>query len=86
MNRFSEPPDPDFDAINRSLDVDVRLWPFDIAQSRAHVAMLAAQGIISSEDAGAIIDALGSIEGELEAGLFAFEPTDEDIHMAIERR
>jgi argininosuccinate lyase len=86
MNRFSEPPDPDFDAINRSLDVDVRLWPFDIAQSRAHVAMLAAQGIISSEDAGAIIDALGSVEGELEAGLFAFEPTDEDIHMAIERR
>ena len=86
MNRFSEPPDPDFDAINRSLDVDVRLWPFDIAQSRAHVAMLAAQEIISSEDAGAIIDALASIESELEAGLFPFEPGDEDIHMAIERR
>jgi argininosuccinate lyase len=86
MNRFSEPPDPDFDAINRSLDVDVRLWPFDIAQSRAHVAMLAAQEIISSEDAGAIIDALASVESELEAGLFPFEPADEDIHMAIERR
>ncbi|MCX6370526.1 MAG: argininosuccinate lyase [Solirubrobacterales bacterium] len=86
MNRFSEPPDPDFDAINRSLDVDVRLWPFDIAQSRAHVAMLAAQGIIGSEDAGTIADALAAVEGELEAGLFAFEPTDEDIHMAIERR
>ena len=86
MNRFSEPPAPDFDAFNRSLDVDVRLWPFDIAQSRAHVAMLAAQGIISSEDAGAIIDALASVEGELEAGLFPFEPSDEDIHLAIERR
>jgi argininosuccinate lyase len=86
MNRFSEPPDPDFDAINRSLEVDMRLWPFDIAQSRAHVAMLAAQGIISSEDAGAIIEALASVEGELEAGLFPFEPSDEDIHMAIERR
>jgi len=86
MNRFSEPPDPDFDAINRSLDIDVRLWPFDIAQSRAHVAMLAAQGIIGSEDAGTISDALAAVEGELEAGLFAFEPADEDIHMAIERR
>jgi len=86
MNRFSEPPDPDFDAINRSLDVDVRLWPYDVAQSRAHVAMLAAQGIISAEDAGVIADALASVEGELQAGLFPFEPTDEDIHMAIERR
>jgi argininosuccinate lyase len=86
MNRFSEPPDPDFDAINRSLDVDKRLWPFDVAQSRAHVAMLAAQGIIGAEDAGVIADALSAVEGELEAGIFPFEQSDEDIHMAIERR
>ena len=86
MNRFSEPPDPDFDAINRSLEVDKRLWPFDVAQSRAHVAMLAAQGIIAAEDAGVIADALAAVEGELEAGLFPFDPADEDIHMAIERR
>ncbi len=86
MSRFSEPPAPDFDAINRSLDVDKRLWPFDLAQSRAHVAMLAAQSIISAEDAGVITDALSQVEGELQAGLFPFEQTDEDIHMAIERR
>ncbi len=86
MNRFSEPRDPDFDAINRSLDVDRRLWPYDIAQSRAHVAMLAAQGIISAEDAGKIHDALTLVEGELAADLFKFEQDDEDIHMAIERR
>lgn len=86
MNRFSEPPDPDFDAINRSLDVDERLWPFDVAQSRAHVAMLAAQGIIGAEDAGVIAGALSAVEEELEAGIFAFEQSDEDIHMAIERR
>ena len=65
MNRFSEPRDPDFDAINRSLDVDRRLWPYDIAQSRAHVAMLAAQGIISAEDAGKIHDALTRRPGSL---------------------
>ncbi len=86
MNRFSESPDPDFDAINRSLDVDKRLWPFDVAQSRAHVAMLAAQGIIGAEDAGVIADALSAVEGELEADLFPFEQIGEDIHMAIERR
>lgn len=86
MNRFNEPPDPDFDAINRSLDVDKRLWRFDIAQSRAHVSMLAGQGIISAEDGGIITDALAAVESELEAGLFAFAAGDEDIHMAIERR
>ncbi len=86
MNRFSEPPDPDFDAINRSLDVDRRLWPFDVAQSRAHVAMLAAQGIITPEDAGTITDALADVAKELESGQFSFEQSDEDIHMAIERR
>ena len=86
MNRFSEPRDPDFDAINRSLDVDRRLWPDDSAPSRAHVAMLAAQGIISAEDAGKIHDALTLVEGELAADLFKFEQDDEDIHMAIERR
>ncbi len=86
MTRFSESPDPDFDAINRSLDVDQRLWPFEIAQSRAHVSMLAAQQIISEPDAATIHDALAQVGGELEAGQFPFEPSDEDIHMAIERR
>ncbi len=46
MSRFAEPQDPDFASINRSLDVDRRLWPYDVAQSRAHARMLAAQGII----------------------------------------
>ncbi|MSX02084.1 MAG: argininosuccinate lyase [Actinobacteria bacterium] len=86
MSRFSESPDPAFDAINRSLDVDKRLWPYDIALSRAHVTMLAAQGIIKQDDAGVIQDALNAVAGELEAGIFPFEPSDEDIHMAIERR
>ena len=86
MSRFNEPTDAAFDAINRSLDVDQRLWPFDIAQSRAHVAMLAAKGIIPEEDAGLIHDALEQVAGELEAGIFPFEQSDEDIHMAVERR
>ena len=35
MSRFAEPQDPDFASINRSLDFDRRLWPYDVAQSRA---------------------------------------------------
>jgi hypothetical protein len=44
MSRFSEPQDPAFQALNTSLSFDQRLWPHDVAQSRAHATMLAARG------------------------------------------
>ena len=86
MSRFSEPQDPIFRRLNTSLGFDRRLWPQDLAQSRAHARMLAAQEIITSEDLGALLGALQDVEGELRAGTFAFAPDDEDIHMAVERR
>jgi argininosuccinate lyase len=75
-----------FDRLNSSLEVDRRLWPQDLAASRAHASMLAAQGIISGEDADAIAAGLARIEDELAGGDFAFLPSDEDIHTAVERR
>ena len=86
MSRFSEPQDPLFAQMNVSLPVDRRLWPQDVAQSRAHAKMLAAQGIIADADRDAIDAALDAVETELLEGRFPFEPADEDIHMAIERR
>jgi argininosuccinate lyase len=86
MSRFSQPQDPLFQALDRSLDVDRRLWPYDVAQSRAHSAMLAAQGIISEADKDAIHEALEVVEQELAQGRFPFRSDDVDIHMAIERR
>lgn len=73
-------------AINVSIDVDKRLWRQDIAGSRAHATMLAAQAIISSEDAQTLLDGLTIIEGELEAGTFPFRAEFEDIHMNVEAR
>jgi len=52
----------------------------------AHLAMLAAQGIISEGERDELLKALDDVEHELDAGGFAFQPGDEDIHMAIERR
>lgn len=84
--RFGAGPAEAFDRLNSSLAVDRRLWPQDIAASRAHARMLGVQGIISAEDARAIDDGLARIAAELGAGQFAFQAGDEDIHTAVERR
>jgi argininosuccinate lyase len=86
MSRFAEPQDPTFQALNASLSFDRRLWPYDIAQSKAHATMLAAREIISGEDRDALLKGLDSVAAELEQGTFPFDASDEDIHMAIERR
>ena len=86
MSRFAEPQHPDFAAINESLSFDRRLWPYDVAQSRAHARMLASVGVIGESDRDALLAALDAVEAELAAGSFIFAPGDEDIHTAIERR
>ncbi|MBA3807380.1 MAG: argininosuccinate lyase [Solirubrobacterales bacterium] len=86
MARFHEPQHPDFQRLNASIGFDRRLWPQDIAQSRAHAAMLAARGIIATEERDGLLDALTAIEEELREERFVFAAGDEDIHMAIERR
>src|SRR5580692_3500133 len=86
MSRFREPQHPDFQRLNASIDFDRRLWPYDIAQSCAHVRMLAACGIVSEVDRDALLAGLDAVELELREGRFTFQEDDEDIHMAIERR
>src|ERR1700749_4888595 len=86
MSRFSDPQDAAFRALNDSLSFDWRLGPYDVQQSRAHAAMLAAAGIISAEERDELHRALVQVEHELADGEFPFADGDEDIHMAIERR
>jgi argininosuccinate lyase len=86
VSRFSEPQDPAFQRLNASIAFDRRLWRYDVQQSRAHAAMLAARGIISAEDRDALHRGLDAVAEELEGGRFPFAPGDEDIHMAVERR
>lgn len=86
MSRFSEPQHPVFQQLNASIGFDWRLGPYDVDLSRAHAKMLAQQAIIGEDDRDALLRALDSVEQELNDGSFPFEPDDEDIHMAIERR
>src|ERR1700754_1150959 len=70
--RFAAKPDAAMQAINASIDVDKRLWREDIEGSKAHAAMLAAQGILSREDNEKIQAGLDQIAAEIEAGTFVF--------------
>jgi argininosuccinate lyase len=72
--------------INVSIDVDRRLYAQDIAGSKAHAAMLAAQGIITKKDSADIARGLDKILGEIESGNFVFSRALEDVHMNIESR
>ena len=84
--RFASGPAEELMAYTESLSFDGRLWPDDIEGSRAHVAMLVSVGILDANDGSAIHSALDKVRTEFENGTFVFEPTDEDIHTAIERR
>ncbi|MBE0702233.1 MAG: argininosuccinate lyase, partial [Afipia sp.] len=72
--------------INVSIDVDQHLYAQDIAASKAHAAMLAAQGIITANDAKNIAGGLDTILSEIKAGTFTFKRALEDIHMNVESR
>ncbi len=86
MSRFAEPQDPVFQALNASISFDIRLAPYDIAQSRAHARMLARAGVIAAEEAVELERGLEAVGAEIESGSFEVRPDDEDVHMAIERR
>jgi len=86
MPRFDTPQDPLFRRINTSLGFDRRLWPQDIRGSLAHARALERAGVLDEDELKSLTDGLGGVAGELERGEFPFQPDDEDIHMAIERR
>jgi len=84
--RFAEGPSAVMREINASIQFDKALWRQDIAASKAHVAMLAEQGILSAEDAKAIEGGLDRIAGEYEASGVPEDWDLEDIHMTVEAR
>jgi len=73
-------------AFTASLAFDKRLAASDVKGSIAHVHGLLKAGILTSEEADSLVGALGRVGAELAGNVFAYLPTDEDIHTAIERR
>ena len=73
------------EAFNASITFDKRLFREDIAGSVAHAAMLGKQGIVSEEEAQTLIEGLGTILSDLEAGNLAVDESAEDIHTFVEQ-
>ena len=83
--RFTEALDPevwDFTAD----PIDRRLLGTDIDGSIAHVRALDAAALLDAAETKTLIDGLAQLRREADAGSFRFEPTDEDVHTAVERR
>jgi len=72
--------------INASIPFDKRMWKQDIAGSKAHVAMLAKQGIVSAEDAAAIDAGLDTVAADYAANGVPEDLSLEDIHMLTEAK
>src|ERR1700712_4361971 len=84
--RFEAGPAAIMREITPSIDFDKRLAAEDLAGSKVHVRMLASEGIVPKEDAGAILLGLEQIETEIAEGKFVFKRELEDIHLNIEAR
>ncbi len=84
--RFSESMSESLWRLSESYSFDHLLYRYDITGSRAHVRGLVAAGLLDDDEGEQILLALDQVEEEFDRGLFTRQPTDEDVHMAIERR
>jgi argininosuccinate lyase len=85
MSRFRKDPDPRFWRINRSIEFDWRLAPYDIDQSQAHARGLREIGVLDAAELEQIDAGLERVRARIGEHGFEFEQADEDIHMAVER-
>ena len=84
--RFKENTAEIVETFTSSIDVDRRLYAFDIQGSIAHCKTLAKAGIITSKEARQLTAGLKKVEKEIEAHAFDYQAALEDIHMHIESR
>ena len=85
MSRFRKEPDLRFWRLNRSIEFDARLAPYDIDQSHAHARGLQRIGVLDPDELAKIEAGLDRVRERIGKAGFSFEASDEDIHMAIER-
>ncbi|MDR2668805.1 MAG: argininosuccinate lyase [Desulfovibrio sp.] len=86
LARSSRGAHPLVEEFTQSVSYDRALYRQDIAGSKAHARMLAAQSVISPDEAAMLVRGLDAVLDEIESGSFVWSAADEDLHMNIERR
>lgn len=84
--RFTENTSPCLEKLNRSIDLDKRLYGEDIDGSKAYARALQKINLLTDEETEAICDGLDIVKTEWKKGIFNILQGDEDIHTANERR
>jgi argininosuccinate lyase len=84
--RFKQKTNRLVESFTVSVEVDRRLYAYDIQGSIAHCKTLGKARVLTVTETKTIVRGLESVKTELDRGRFRFSPQDEDIHMAIERR
>jgi argininosuccinate lyase len=84
--RFKEKTAKIVETFTSSINVDRRLYAYDIQGSIAHCRTLAKAEIITAKEAGELISGLEKVKQEIDAGAFAYSDALEDIHTHIESR
>jgi argininosuccinate lyase len=82
--RFQGDSAPEFIALNSSIGVDFRLWPYDVRASQAWAVALWGAGVLTLEESKAIEHGLDGVARRLAAGEMP-GPADEDVHTLIDR-
>ncbi|MCZ6508731.1 MAG: lyase family protein, partial [Acidobacteria bacterium] len=85
-DRFDEPVSPAMERFASSLDVDLDMVAEDLTASKAHARMLGEVGVLATDEVEQLLGGLERIGSEFVAGEFVPTTSDEDIHMAVERR
>lgn len=83
--RFAGGPSPELEALSRSTHFDWRLGLYDIAGSHAHAKALAAAGLLTPEEEAELHRGLDVLAERFVAGALGPDPSDEDVHGALER-
>ena len=82
--RFTKETDKLVYNFNASISFDQKFYEQDIRGSKAHVKMLAKQGILTEEERDKILEGLEGILADVKAGRLAITSEYEDIHSFVE--
>ena len=83
--RFASGPSPELAALSKSTHFDWQLARYDLLGSRAHAEALAAAGYLDADELADMLAALEKLQQRVDDGTLVAQPTDEDVHGALER-